>query len=61
MYADYVEAAARVRGVIGQPNLQSQRARALRLMEEGLVAQSLSLLSESKICDVQREGGVWNN
>ena len=34
----------------------SQRARAMRLMEEGLVAQSLSILGASKICDVQREG-----
>jgi hypothetical protein len=56
LFDEYVEAASRVRGVIGQTNLQSQRARALRLMEEGLVAQSLSLLGESKICDVQREG-----
>ena len=56
LFDEYVEAAQRVRGVIGQPTLQSQRARALRLMEEGLVAQSLSLLGESKICDVDREG-----
>ena len=53
----YVAASGRARGVIGQPNLKSQRARALRLiMEEGLVAQSLSILGESKICDVGREG-----
>ena len=56
LFDEYVEAAGRVRGVIGQPSLMSQRARAMRLMEEGLVAQSLSILGASKICDVQREG-----
>ena len=49
---DYVETNGRRRGVIGQPTLSSQRARATRLMEAGLVSQSVSLLGESKICDI---------
>ena len=56
LHDEYVEAANKLRGVTGQPTLNSQRARAIRLMEEGLVGQSVSLLGESKICDVSREG-----
>ena len=53
---DYVETNGRRRGVLGQPTLSSQRARATRLMEAGLVSQSVSLLGESKICDIRKAG-----
>ena len=54
LYDDYVDISKRARGVTGQPSLQSQRARAVRLMEAGLVAKSVGLLGASKICDVSR-------
>ena len=56
LYADYMEISSRARGVYGQPTLQAQRARAIRLMEAGLVAKSMGMLGVSKICDVTREG-----
>ena len=56
LHEEHVEAGKRRRGVTGQPTLSAQRARAIRLMEAGLVAQSVSLLGDSKICDVHREG-----
>ena len=54
LYDDYVESSNRVTGVTGAPTLSSQRARAVRLMEAGLVAKSVGLLGVSKICDVRR-------
>ena len=56
LYADYMEISSRARGVYGQPTLQAQRARAVRLMEAGLVAKSVGMLGVSKICDVHGVG-----
>ena len=56
LHEDCVEAANKRRGVTGQPTLRAQRERAIRLMEEGLVGQSVSLLGDSKICDVHKQG-----
>ena len=55
VHEECVEAANKRRGVTGQPTLRAQRERAIRLMEEGLVGQSVSLLGDSKICDVHKQ------
>ena len=57
LYDQYVQEENRERGGRGRKtSLAVQRKRAAELMEEGLVGKSVSMLGESRIVDVGRDG-----
>ena len=57
LYDQFVQEESRERGGRGRKtSLAAQRKRAAELMQEGLVGQSVTMLGESRIVDVGREG-----
>ena len=57
LYDQFVREESRERGGRGRKtSLAAQRKRAAELMQEGLVGQSVTMLGESRIVDVGREG-----